>query len=120
GLKQPVMMLYDESSRAARQTLAVAVNLAQVNEGSLIVFILADESDTAYRLEREIADWLRGQKLQVHYHRLTGLDLSSLAHILRMKGGGMLVLDGESPLLSEATIQELLDEIDYPVLLIRW
>lgn len=119
GIKQPVMVVYDESSKTSKHVLEVATTLTQVNGGELIVFILADTLEVARRLEDEISKWLQGQKLQVRYRWLNRLDVPGLIQTLQMKEGGVLVLDGESSFLEGEVIQKLLDEIDCPILLVR-
>jgi len=115
---QPVLVVYD-GSESSKQALNAAGYLAEAEEGHLTVFILAVDLITAQRLEKEVAEWLRGRKLQIHYHQLAGLDVQSLVRAVRMEEGGVLVLHGENSMLPSEAMQTLLEEIDCPVLLVR-
>jgi nucleotide-binding universal stress UspA family protein len=116
GIRPPVVVTYD-GSPVARRALKIAVRLARRNGGYLAVLIAADAPDEEYRLQAEIADWLRRQELLVHFRRLPEASVLTLIQALRAEGSGVLVLS--STILHLAPLQKLLDEVDCPVLLVR-
>jgi nucleotide-binding universal stress UspA family protein len=116
--EQPVLVIYD-GSEAAQRALTTAAYLAEMNKSHLVVFALIDESITTQHLEEEITNWLRDRRLTAHYHWLTRADLENLTHRINTEGGGFLVLGGESSMLSEEVIQDLLNKIGCPILLVR-
>ncbi|MBS7648849.1 universal stress protein [Candidatus Bathyarchaeota archaeon] len=118
SIKQPVLVVYD-GSESAKQALATGADMAQAYGDGLVVLILAEISDVAQRLENEVTAWLQGRKLQVGYRWLDKLDAQSLIQTIQTERGGILILGSESSDLSLETIQEILEKINCPVLLIR-
>lgn len=112
----PVTVTYD-GSPSARRALQIATRLAKRNGGYLAVLIVADTPDDDYRLQAETADWLRQQGVLVRYRQVQGKGLSALVQVLRAERSGVLVLGGA--ILHLAELQKLLDEVDFPVLLVR-
>lgn len=115
---KPVLVTYD-GSVGSRQGLALGARLAQADADKLTVLVMADSPETAQRLEGQAADWLRARGLAARYRRVTGDRVRALAQAVRAEGGGVLVLGGEPVLLENEAIQQLLDELPCPVLLVR-
>ncbi len=118
GIEQPVQVAYD-GSPGARHVVAVAAGLAAVMDVSLIVFLLAEDAVTAGRLEAEVKATVGGLPIQVRAQPLAPATVRHLAQAVRITGGGLLVLDGSSPLLHGEGLQILLEAIECSVLLVR-
>jgi nucleotide-binding universal stress UspA family protein len=116
NLKPPIVVTYD-GSPVARRALKIAAHLARRNGGYLDILIMADTLDREYRLQAEMADWLRHQGLLVRFRRLPEASGPALTQALQAEHGGVLVLS--STILHLAPLQKLLDKIDNPVLLVR-
>jgi nucleotide-binding universal stress UspA family protein len=116
GIEPPVLVTYD-GSLVAQRALKLAARLARRNGGYLAVLIVADTLDAEYRLQAEMADWLRRQGLLVRFRRLAEASVSALAQALQAEHGGVLVLS--STILHLSSLQKLLDETECPVLLVR-
>jgi nucleotide-binding universal stress UspA family protein len=123
-IRLPVLVTYD-GSPAARRALAIAVQLVPTTEPAgwppLTVLLLADEEalDTLQRLEQEVITWLQEHRLKANYRRLIRTDVLHLAQAVQAEQGGLLVLAGQRFLIQAEVIQELLNQIDCPILLIR-
>jgi nucleotide-binding universal stress UspA family protein len=115
-VKPPVLVTYD-GSPIAHRALKIAARLARGNGGYLAVLIVADTPDEEYRLQAEMADWLRRQGLLVRFRRLPEASVPALIQAMQAEHGGVLVLS--STILHLAPLQKLLDETERPVLLVR-
>jgi len=116
GISPPVVVTYD-GSPTARQALMIAAWLVQKKGGYLAILILASVLDDLQRLQAEISNLLRGQRLVVRYRRLTDVSVATLTHEVRSEGSGVLVLN--STIMQPDALHTLLDEVDCPVLLVR-
>jgi nucleotide-binding universal stress UspA family protein len=130
-LSQPVLVTYD-GSPAARQALAAAAILAQGGSTSvraqspnkfgplsLEVLLVSDKPEETPPLKEEVSRWLKKQGLTANFHSLPQATVPNLARMVLAAGNCVLVLGGDNPLLTAEAIQELLDETDCPVLLVR-
>lgn len=113
----PSVVVFD-ASPLAHQALAVASALARFADGHLLVLILADPEQSAAVVHAAAAA-LHAQPLETRYRMLTLHSVSRLAHMLRLEGGGTLVLPGSDELLQHPALQVLLEETESPVLLVR-
>jgi nucleotide-binding universal stress UspA family protein len=116
NIKPPVVVTYD-GSPVARRAIKIAARLARRNDGYLAVLIVADAPDEEYRLQAEMADWLRRQGLLVRFRRLPEASVPALIQAMQTERGGVLVLS--STILHLSPLQKLLDETECPVLLVR-
>jgi nucleotide-binding universal stress UspA family protein len=115
-LRPPVVVTYD-GSPVARRAIKIAARLARRNAGYLTVMIVADARDDAYRLQAEMADWLRHQGLLVRFRRLPEASVPALTQAVQAEGSGVLVLS--STILHLSPLQKFLNSIECPVLLVR-
>jgi len=113
-----VLVMYDGSG-GAQHALDAAARLARANGAHLTVLLLADAPDEAKRLEQEAAHQIESLGVHLRFHTLYQVDVHSLLRALHSEGGGLIVLSGESAVLSQETIQKLLHRIRNPVLLVR-
>lgn len=118
GIEHAVQVAYD-SSAGARHAVAVAGGLAAVMGVPLAVFLLAEDAATAGQLEPEVKAEVRALPIQVRSQPLAPATVPHLAQAMRITGGGLLVLDGASPLLDGEGLQILFEAIDCSVLLVR-
>jgi nucleotide-binding universal stress UspA family protein len=119
-LHYPVLVTYDGSGPAG-QALAAAARLAVANQDTLSALLLADSLTQAEQYKAEIVGWLKEHELDppTEFHWLPGATVTGLVTMVRGAGDCVLVLGGENPLLKASAIQELLDETDCPVMLVR-
>ena len=115
---QPVLVLYDGSDGAQR-ALDAAARLAKMSGTHLIVLLLAGAPDAAKQLEQQAGLRIEPHRVHPRFHTLHEADAQSLLRVLQSEGGGLVVLAARSTVLSEETIQKLLDSLRNPVLLIR-
>jgi len=114
---EAVLVLYDGSA-SSRDALAIAVTL--VRPGNMLhILVLPQNAGDESELERELAKLLPSAILRVEYHVLPPVtDSRILARYIRMADSGLLVIGDRMNLPSE-TVHNLINEIDYPVLLVR-
>ena len=111
-------VLYD-SSEIARKALLTATRLLQGTNGFLTVIILADEIETARFRQSQVTKWLRERGMMASFRWLVGGEGRMLVTLLKSVNLGGLVLPVGMKTVSTSTINELLDEIQTPVLLVR-
>lgn len=114
----PMVVVFDGSPLAGK-ALAVASAIARFADGHLQVLILASPGQPGEALHAAATAALRAQPLQTRYRLLTLHSVGRLAHMLRLEGGGTLVLPGSDELLQHPALQVLLEETESPVLLVR-
>jgi hypothetical protein len=115
---QPLQAVYDGSTGASR-ALMTAVRLAPAVGNQLTVIILADAPETARRLREEASRRLQGQEAQIRYRQLTSPTADALAHVVRMAGGGTLVINAQNPLLAGDGVYTVLEAVDCSAFLVR-
>jgi nucleotide-binding universal stress UspA family protein len=113
-----VLVVHDGSPLADR-ALVAAVTLAERYDGRLTVLVLGDGMERAARLRSYIERHLEGHELQTRYRLLTESNVPKIASIVRMAGGGTLVLPARGSVLHDEALVGLLNEVDVPVLLVR-
>lgn len=117
-LEQPIVVTYDGSPAGAR-ALAAAVRMAQTNESNLIVLIMAENAEDAPQLAERANAWLKERVPHANYRYLPSGNGDALIQALKENNTGLIVLGGESPLLQGGALQQLLDDLDCPVMLVR-
>ena len=115
-VKPPVVIVYD-GSPAAERALMRAARLVQRKWGFMIILVEADTMDEAHQLQTQASDSLKARRIMVRYKRLAHTNLRTLARQMRIVKGGMLVLS--STTLSQEDLQNLLNQVASPVLLVR-
>ncbi len=115
-LGMPILVVYDDSPLGSR---ALSASIALAQKGRLTVLILAGDRETAERLRERAERRLQGQGVQAEYRSLTSPAVPRLAESLQAEECGVLVLPAEGPLLRDAAVMALLEEIEIPVLLVR-
>jgi nucleotide-binding universal stress UspA family protein len=111
----PLLVLYD-GSEGANLALSTAINLADP-ESILHLLILADNYEESLEMERELSVKTARTKAVVEFHHLPIKNGKTLVRYIRMAGSGLLILSDHMKLPKES-VHELIQEIDYPVLLV--
>jgi len=112
----PLLVLYD-LTEAARLALKTAIGIAAA--GSVIHVIITEQAeDAAAECERRAAGVLDAAGSTARYHHLPFTDSLQLARYIRMIDSGLLVLSDRMHLPAD-TLRNLVNDIDYPVLLVR-
>lgn len=117
-LKLPFGLVYDGSASAQR-ALPAATSLLRGKDDRLMVIILAETLEDARRLQSEVHGRLREQGLQGHYRWLVQPDAQKMLSIMSAEYCGFLVLPGKSELLPAQEVEELLNRMECPVLVVR-
>ncbi len=117
-LRLPIMAVYDGSAPAGK-ALATAARLAQGKAGELFVLVAADAPQETERLQAQAGEWLQARGVAARFRQLTEASVSRLARTLKTEGCGTLVLPAEIALLRDEALATLVEELDFPMLLIR-
>ncbi|NTU57396.1 MAG: universal stress protein [Chlorobiaceae bacterium] len=112
----PLMVLYDgsESSRHALET-ALAISGP---ESSLHLIVTNPDPDAEEHCRHEVGALVESSGIAAEYHHLALTDPHQFARYVRMIDSGLLVL-GNRLNIPEEILRTLVDEIDYPVLMVR-
>jgi nucleotide-binding universal stress UspA family protein len=111
-------VIYDDSE-IAQKALVTAVGLLQGTNGFLTVVILADEIETARYRQSRVTRWLGERGMTASFRWLVGGEGQMLISLLKSVNLGGLVLPVGMETVPTSTVNELLDEIPIPVLLVR-
>lgn len=117
-LSYPILVTHD-GSKAAWQALAAAARLARMSEDKLNVLLITDEYKQTGPLREEIVTWLDEREISADFHWIIEPTTAKLIEMVQLVEECVLVLGGDNPLLQAEAIQELLDETDCPVMLVR-
>jgi len=112
----PLLVLYD-ASEASKRALATALEIA--GPASTLNLLITDPApDALERCKQETDAAVREKGLETEYYHLPFTDSRQLVSFIRMIDSGLLII-GKGMNLPEETIRELIDNIDYPVLVVR-
>jgi len=114
---RPILVV-DDGSRSASQALRVAASVAEALGGGLTVLVAADTADARDALAARAAALIGQRPVPVRFLPLPRVDVAHLARAVRAEGDGILVL-GSPSLLRDEALEQLLHEIESPVLLVR-
>ena len=117
GVVKPPMVVAYNGSPAAERALVRAAGLMQRKLGFMIILVAADTMDEAHQLQAQASDSLKGRRIMARYKRLADTSPRTLARQMRVVKGGTLVLSSET--LSQEDLQNLLNQVASPVLLVR-
>ena len=113
--EDPVLVLYD-GSEGSRHALSAALGLLHSGVTLNVLIVEADPAKSM-EMQRELSEKVVLPDSVIEYHHLPPTDAKSLARYIRMADSGMLVLSDRMKLPREA-VHELIEEIDYPILLV--
>lgn len=114
----PILVAYD-GSKAGDRALYAAAELAEKDDGELVVLILSDAGRGPKELLELAADRLDVRPRDVRHRVLELSTVSDIASLIRRIGGGTLVLPAKSSVLRDDALESLLDQVELPVLLAR-
>jgi len=114
----PVVAIFDGSA-VAQKALATAAQLLHSKTSRLSVLILADDPETAQKLQHQAEKTLNQQGLSAHYLWQSRSGVQGVIHKIRMEGCQFLVVPGEGAQLDHDTVLALLEQIECPVLLVK-
>jgi len=117
-LDLPVAVFYD-GSRISGKALEAAIQLVKLREGRLSVFILAEVKDRAQEIEMDAMAHLGAYGLAANFRIVFYPTLAKLRHLIRIEGGGPVVLPLAEGSIPADELYELISEIPNPVLLVR-
>jgi len=114
---EAVLVLCDGSD-ASKAALAIAIRMLRPGN-TLHILLLPQYEGHEHLLQTELSGQLPPGILRVEYHVLPPVsDSRILARYIRMADSGLLVLSDRMNLPSE-TVHNLINDIDYPILLVR-
>jgi len=112
----PLLVLYDGSEGSMR-ALEVALEIA--GPESILHLIVTNPAPDAEELCRQVVGPIvESSGIPTEYHHLPLTDGHQLARYIRMIDSGLLVLGDRLDMPAE-TLRDLVDDIDYPVLIVR-
>lgn len=113
----PLLLLYD-GSEGSRHALGTTLELAGP-KSTLHLLITDPSSDAEERCRQELSSTIELSGIETQYHHLPLSDGRQLVRLIRMIDSGLLVLSDRMNLPAE-TLNLLVNDIDYPVLVVRW
>lgn len=117
-VRTPLSVVLDESPESVR-ALALAAELTAIDDGELIVFLVADDAETEQRLRETAMSRLEALQVKARYRWLVEVNTSTLARAVRDEGSRTLVLAAHSVALDAAKIHALLERMECAVLLVQ-
>ncbi|MBN1929231.1 MAG: universal stress protein [Chlorobiaceae bacterium] len=112
----PLLVLYD-GSEASKRALGTALAIAGP-ASTLNLLVTNPAPDAIERCRQETEAIMSGRTIETGYYHLPFTEGKQLASFIKMIDSGLLVI-GKGMNLPDATVQELIDNIDYPVLVVR-
>lgn len=113
------VMVYFDGTACAQKALAFASRLASRDDGDLTVLIPGRDAKTARDLADRARQGLGEKNMATRFLVLERSDPAHLARAVHETGGGVLVLGGDCPALSDQALDKLLRAVDCPVLIVR-
>jgi nucleotide-binding universal stress UspA family protein len=114
-----VMGVIYDGSDIAQKALLTASRLLQGTNGFLTVVIMADEIEMARFRQSQVTKWLRERRMMASYRWLVGGEGQMLVSLLKSVNFGSLILPVGMEAVPTTIVNELLDEVQIPVLLVR-
>lgn len=115
---RPVVLIYD-GSESAGKALLVAFSLQEVQEGGLIVYLVAGSLEKGHELRLEVSGKLKELGVRANFRTLVRPDFKNLPWMLRSENAGQVVLPCDQKRVSGEHLCSLLEEITNPVLLVK-
>jgi nucleotide-binding universal stress UspA family protein len=112
----PLLLLCDRSE-ASKRALAIALAIAGP-ESTLHLLVTDPDPEAEERFRQETDAEVTACDIETEYHHLPFAEGRKLARFIRMIDSGLLVI-GEGMDLPADTIRELIDDLDYPVMVVR-
>lgn len=116
-LYRPILIIYD-GSIAGKEALATATQM-KTEESQITVLIVADVQEQAETLKNEVTRWSHDHNLELRFLWLSKIYGELIARLAWSEGFGLVVLPGESGLISNETLLRIVDSADCAILIIR-
>lgn len=115
----PTLMAVYDGSEAAIQALHTASDLARQLDRYLVVGVLARDHASARDLQSQAAGLLSGWGMAARFRWLIGIDSRGVGEMLGSGDDCVLVLPESSPLFAGQTVEQVLQHLHCPVLILR-
>lgn len=112
-----VYVLYD-GTQEGRRAVGVAARLARDEEHGLTVYLLPSDDQTAEEMAAGLGPRLVDRGLQPRFRRLPRTGGARLAALLRAERCGLFVMPRSTSLVDDGSVEDLLSDADFPVLLV--
>ncbi len=117
-LEFPVLVLFTGSA-LSQKVLEIAAGIQKLRRGALKVLILADTKETYIKYQDLVKKVLENYDLEAECRVITSAGIFELHSILSLEGRGPLVLPCEDPYFKGTNLQELINYVHNPVLLVK-
>lgn len=115
---ESIVAVYDGSPQAER-VLDAAVNLMAAPLSMLTVVLSAESREDADALREQAEQSIGSAGVRAHFRRVSPERVEWLGRALREFHGDILIHSAGGPMLEHNDVQDVLDEVSCPVLLIR-
>jgi len=112
----PILVLFDDPEAGAR-ALALAAYIAPTPEHKLVLLLPPGAAAATDRLQQAAARALGEQGLEAEIRQLTGDEVQALARTVQRESPHALVMGHHSPLLAGTSGQQLVENLDVPVVM---
>jgi nucleotide-binding universal stress UspA family protein len=117
-LQKPIAVTFDGTESGVR-SLSAAIQMAQMNDANLTVFVMSDDVEAASQLAGKANEIIGPRVAHANYRHLPSGDRKAFMEALDAEQCGIVILGGDSPILHGDALAELLRELDCPVMLVR-
>lgn len=113
-----VYVVYD-GSEAGRSAVALAAGLSRREGGRLTVSVVAPTREEAQEKGEELSDDLEASGVPARVHHLPEGGLARMAHLLRARGCGLLVVPRPAVGAEPPNLRELIRHVSCPVVVVE-
>lgn len=117
-LEFPVLILFTGST-LSQKALEIAAGIQKLRRGSLKVIILAEGKENYKKYQDLVKKVLENYNLKAECRAITSAGILELHRILSLEGRGPLVLPCEGPYFNGNNLQEVINNVHNPVLLVK-
>ena len=117
-LEIPILVIYTGSD-LSQKALEVGTNLAHKRESSLTVIILAKDRQEFEELQKGVHNRLNTHNVSATIRYMKPSSLYNLQNVLQWEGRGPLVIPREEPFFSGQALENLLNLVSNPVVLVQ-
>jgi nucleotide-binding universal stress UspA family protein len=117
-LDVPVTVFHD-GTPLAEKALEASIHLIKIKDGQLTVFILAPQKESAQEIQSAAMERLKSHELASNFRLVIQPTLAKIKHLIRLEGGGPVVIPCDSGDFQGEELCRLVYEIPNPILLVR-
>lgn len=116
---ESIVIPYD-GSLVAGDALEMASELAQIDGTMLSVGLIPSDEHSSVELRARAEERLRPLAADtIEFHRLSEASADALASVVKAVGGDLLVLPASPEVVDTATVREMVERVDCPLLVFR-